>query len=74
MGHSSEQFIEEMEMYYISVEKEFYEKHYDILKPPSSTLKKVEVISDRFKDDEMHKSLLKAYLNSSLTLLRIYRS
>jgi hypothetical protein len=61
MGSSKREFEEIREKYILEVDKEYYESHYGILKPPNTKVIRSRVIGEDFSEDEHHKALLKNY-------------
>jgi hypothetical protein len=61
MGIGRSEREEIQEKYILEMDKEYYECHYDILKPPNTEVLRVRVVGEDFGDDETHKSLLKDY-------------
>jgi hypothetical protein len=56
------------EKYTLTVDKEYYQKHYDIFKPPNTEIKSVTVLGEDHKDDKEHGKLLHDYLEAKKRL------
>lgn len=54
----------EKKIFTISVDAEYYKKHYNIFKPPNTELKSAIIIDDSLKNNKTHKILLKKYLKA----------
>jgi len=68
MGATKKDFNEIRERYVLTVDKEYYQQHYDTFKPPNTEIRTAFVEGEDHDDDPMHKQLFKAYLNAQKAL------
>lgn len=68
MGATGKEFLEIRERYLVTIDKEYYKEHYDILCPPNTDIRAVYVDGEDHKGDARHTELLKAYLKAQKAL------
>ena len=59
------------ELFIITIPEKYYDENFQFFKSIGAKVKRVEVINEDHKDDEIHKSHLKAYLKAR-EVLRAY--
>ena len=68
MSRNKDYANEVKELFYISVDKEYYFNNYDTFKPPNTEIKRTIVVGETHENDETHRILLKTYLKAQKDL------
>jgi hypothetical protein len=70
MGASKRDFEETRQRIILEVTEDYYQEHYDVFKPPNTTIKRVIPANEEelFKNDLIHKKLLSEYMKANKKL------
>ena len=68
MSAASRDFLEARERYILTVDKSYYQEHYEVFKPPNTEIRSVFVEGENHENDPEHSKLLKEYYKAQKEL------